>query len=314
MSDSPKSLWQRLKTGLSRSRQTLQQGITDVFTKKRLDQETLDALYDTLIMADMGVVTSKRLIDRLAGEKMDKEITSAQVKEALANAIEEMLTPYEIPITPGQGALQIYLAVGINGSGKTTTLAKLGSLFKQQGKKVAFVAGDTFRAAAKEQLQFWADREGILCYTALDQADPAGLVFDAIKCAKAACVDILLIDTAGRLHNKKGLMEELNKIIRVIQKAHPQTETQDQAPHGVLMVLDATLGQNTLQHVEIFKESAHVTGLIMTKLDGTAKGGILLNLTQTYHLPIHFIGVGESVSDLQPFQAKSFAQNLVGEG
>jgi fused signal recognition particle receptor len=299
--------WHRLQNGLARSSRALSQSINDVLTKRRLDRAMLDELEDILIRADLGVATATHITTLLHKQRYDTDISPDEVKAILAHEIETILTPLAQPLrVDEQQKPFVILVVGVNGSGKTTTIGKLTALFRAQGKKVLLAAGDTFRAAAIEQLQIWGERLGAQVVARAQGADASGLAFDAIRQAKETGCDIVLMDTAGRLHNRTELMAELEKIVRVIKKADAG------APHAVLLVLDATIGQNALNQVEIFGKTAGVTGLVMTKLDGTARGGILVAIAQQFKLPIHFIGVGETVDDLEPFTAHEFAQAIIG--
>ncbi|WP_068311198.1 signal recognition particle-docking protein FtsY [Polycladidibacter hongkongensis] len=301
------SWYQRLKAGLSRSSSSLTDGISSIFTKRKLDAETLEELEDILIQADLGVDTAMTITERVADGRYDKEISGEEVRQILAEEVEAVLTPVAKPLDLETGNKpHIVLMVGVNGTGKTTSIGKLSSLLAAQGKKVVLAAGDTFRAAAVEQLKVWGERTGADVIARDTGADAAGLAYDAVVAAQAQGADVLLIDTAGRLQNKTELMDELKKIIRVIKK-HDES-----APHTVLLSLDATTGQNALKQVEIFGKDAGVTGLIMTKLDGTARGGILVAISKKFGLPVHFIGVGEDVDDLEPFEAKEFAQAIAG--
>lgn len=307
VSEEKKGWWSRLKQGLSKSSDKLNDGLKGLFTRKKLDAATIEALEDLLIMSDIGVETATKFTTRLAKEKLDKDVTVEEVKQFLATQIEAELQPYAVPlaITP-QKHPHVILVVGVNGSGKTTTIGKLGKTWQDQGLKVQFVAGDTFRAAAVEQLQVWANRLNIPLFKTEPGGDAAALAYDAFITTKNGNCDVLIIDTAGRLHNKAGLMDELKKMVRVLKKVDPE------APHNVLLVLDATTGQNAHLQTQTFKEMIGVTGLVLTKLDGTAKGGVLVSLTQKHDLPIHAIGVGEAAEDLRPFTAKDFAYTLVG--
>ncbi len=299
----------RLKAGLQKSSQKITSNITAILTHRKLDQETLDELEELLIASDLGVETSHTLVQSLAKKKFNQDITDEEVRTHFAEEIAEILTPYAIPLIIDSGKKPyIILVVGVNGTGKTTTIGKLAKQWKDQGHQLSIVAGDTFRAAAVEQLEVWGQRAGVPVITAQNSADPAGLVYSAIEASQKKGDDILVIDTAGRLHNKSALMDELKKIHRVIQKLDST------APHSTLLVLDATTGQNALTQVEIFKEVAHVSGLIITKLDGTAKGGVVVPIAHTYQLPIHAVGVGESVEDLNPFSPQDFANDLMGIG
>ncbi len=300
----------RLKAGLSRSTARLTDAITTVFRKRRLDEEALEELEETLIGADLGVAASRRIVEGFRKTRFGREVTDEEVKAALAEAIAEILAPVAQPLVIDRAhAPHVVLMVGVNGTGKTTTIAKLGQQYRDQGLKVMFAAGDTFRAAAVEQLQIWGERTGCAVVVPAKQgADAAGLAHDALARAKAEGVDVLLVDTAGRLHNKSALMEELRKIIRVMRKLEPA------APHSVLLTLDATTGQNAIQQVRIFKEMVEVSGLAVTKLDGSAKGGVVVALAQEIGLPVHMVGVGEKAGDLRPFTARDFARGLVGLG
>ena len=299
--------WQRLKSGLKKSSDRIEDGLKNIFVRRHLDQETLEEFEELLISNDLGVETASRLTQALAKQKLDREVTDVEIKEFLQTQVEAILSPYAQPLTINpEHSPHIILVVGVNGSGKTTTIGKMGKFWQDQGVNVHFAAGDTFRAAAVAQLQVWAERLQIPIYSTTDGGDAAALAFTAITQAKAAGAELLFIDTAGRLHNKATLMDELSKIIRVIKKVAPS------APHSVLLVLDATTGQNAHAQVEVFKEIAGVTGLIITKLDGTAKGGVVVSLADKHKLPIHAIGVGEAAEDLRPFTAADFASTLVG--
>jgi fused signal recognition particle receptor len=299
----------RLRAGLSRSTARLTESVTTLFRKRRLDEEALEELEETLIAADLGVAASRRIVEGFRRTRFGKEVTDEEVKAALADEIAAILAPVadEMEVDPRR-APHVVLVVGVNGTGKTTTIAKLGRIYREElGLSCAFVAGDTFRAAAVEQLQIWGERTGCAVHApAKPGADAAGLAFDALKAAKEAGTQVLLVDTAGRLQNKTALMEELRKIVRVLQRQDPS------APHSVLLVLDATTGQNALQQVKVFKEMVDVTGLAVTKLDGSAKGGVVVALAQEFGLPVHMVGVGERAGDLRPFAARDFARGLVG--
>jgi len=297
----------RLNAGLSKSSTKLTSGVSAIFTKRKLDAETLEALHDLLITADLGVTTATRITDALAKDKFDKEISDAEVRAALAEAVSTSLAPLEKPLTVEASAKpHVILMIGVNGAGKTTTIGKLAQKFKDDGLQVMLAAGDTFRAAAVEQLKAWGTRTGAPVIAREAGADAAGLAFDALSEAQHAQTDVLLIDTAGRLQNKTVLMEELAKIVRVLKKRD------ERAPHDVILVLDATVGQNAISQAQTFSDIAGVTGLIMTKLDGAARGGVLVALADKFALPIHYIGVGEAVEDLQPFRAARFARALAG--
>ena len=274
--------------------------------RRILDDAMLESLEEVLIQADMGVQTAVRVTANIAEGRFGKRISTPELRSALASEIARILGPVARPLPLYPQKPQVVLVVGVNGSGKTTTIGKLASQFKAAGKSVVIAAGDTFRAAAVEQLQVWGNRAGVPVLTAPDGSDPASLAFDALTKAQADGADLLMIDTAGRLQNRQDLMEELAKIVRVIRKKDPT------APHNTILVLDATTGQNAINQVEIFRKIADVTGLVMTKLDGTAKGGVLVALADKFGLPIHAIGVGEQIDDLQPFDPDDFARALVG--
>ena len=297
----------RVKSGLTRSSSRLTQGITDLFTKRKLDDEALEELKDLLITADLGVATASKVAAMLAKTRFDQEITPDEVRETLAAEIAAVLEPVAIPLMPDPSHKpHVVLVVGVNGSGKTTTIGKLAKLYKDQGLSVSLAAGDTFRAAAVEQLKVWGERTGCPVFSREQGADAASLAYEALQESQKRGDDLLLIDTAGRLQNKTDLMAELQKVLRVIRK-HDET-----APHDVLLVLDATVGQNAHSQVEIFKSMTDVSGLVLTKLDGTARGGVLVALAEKFKLPVHAIGVGEGVDDLRPFEAKAFARGLLG--
>jgi fused signal recognition particle receptor len=305
--EAPKGWWQRLTTGLRRTSSNLSESVTGLFTKRRLDAATLDDLEDALVQADLGVDTALRITRAVGEGRYDKEISPAEVKSILAGEVERTLEPVAKPLAVDAARKPfVILMVGVNGSGKTTTIGKLAQKFRQQGLTVMLAAGDTFRAAAIEQLKVWGGRVGAPVVAREQGADAAGLAFDALQEARRSGTDVLLVDTAGRLQNKAGLMAELEKIVRVIRKFDGT------APHATLLVLDATVGQNAVSQVEIFRQAAGVTGLVMTKLDGTARGGILVALAARFGLPVHFIGVGEGVEDLEPFAARDFARAIAG--
>ena len=303
----PRSWWRRLKEGLARSSSTISRGIVEVFTKRKLDGAMLDELEDILIQADLGVATALRIREAVGKGRYDKQIEPDEVKAILASEVEKVLLPVAKPLVvdPAQKPFVI-LVVGVNGSGKTTTIGKLAGQFAAEGKSVMLAAGDTFRAAAIQQLEIWGERIGAKVISRPQGADAAGLAFDAITQAQAQGVDVLMMDTAGRLQNRKELMAELEKVVRVMKKVDAG------APHAVLLVLDATVGQNAMSQVEIFGKVAGVTGLVMTKLDGTARGGILVAIAEKFALPVHFIGVGEGRDDLEPFEARDFAHAIAG--
>lgn len=302
-----KSWFSRLKTGLSRSSANLTENITAVFTKKKLDEDTLQELEDILIQADLGVETALKVTDKLASQRMGKDVTDEEVREFMAEEIEQVLKPVaaelelDLDHTP-----HVILVVGVNGSGKTTTIGKLSQKLYDAGFSTLLVAGDTFRAAAIEQLKIWGDRTLSPVVSRPLGSDAAGLAFDAYQQCVDENRDVMLMDTAGRLQNKTELMDELEKIIRVLKKQDPT------APHTVLLTLDATTGQNAMNQVDIFKEVSGVNGLVMTKLDGTARGGILVAISAKHKLPVYFVGVGETVDDLEPFEAREFARTIAG--
>ncbi|HEY7552545.1 MAG TPA: signal recognition particle-docking protein FtsY [Hyphomicrobiaceae bacterium] len=299
------SWFHRLRRGLAKTSTQLAQNIAGVFTKRKLDAETLQELEDLLIQADLGVETSARIADALAKGRHDTEITTEEVRAVLAAEVQRVLAPVAKPLLIPRGeGVQVILVVGVNGTGKTTTIGKLAHSLIGQGSSVMIAAGDTFRAAAIDQLKIWGERTGAEVIARNVGADAAGLAFDALARAREKDCDVLLIDTAGRLQNKQALMDELEKVIRVLRKIDPT------APHRVLLVLDATTGQNALNQVEVFKDKAGVTGLIMTKLDGTARGGILVAISAKFGLPVHAIGVGEAVEDLSEFDAAEFARAI----
>ena len=297
----------RLRRGLGRSSAKLADGIADLFTKRKLDAQALEALEDLLIAGDLGVATAARLGRSLAEVRFDQDVAPEEVRAALAGEIAAILEPVARPfVLDPHLKPHVVLVCGVNGSGKTTTVAKLAKPFRDQGRRVVLAAGDTFRAAAIEQLQIWGERAGCPVIAAQPGADAAGLAYDALAKAKADEADLLLIDTAGRLHNKAHLMAELQKIVRVLKKLDPT------APHDCLLVLDATVGQNAHNQVEIFRDMVGVTGLVITKLDGSAKGGVVVALAERFALPVHAVGVGESIDDLRPFDPRAFARNLMG--
>ena len=305
----PKRGWfQRLTQGLSRSSRQMGEQITSVFTQKApLDQARLDELEEMLIEADLGPHSAARITERFAAEKFGKSVDEAEIKEALAQAIGDELAARQGDFDPLSGPRPyIVLFIGVNGSGKTTTLGKIAADLTSRGAKVLVAAGDTFRAAAVEQLKVWAERAGAAFMSRPTGSDAAGLAYDAIARGQAEGYDVVLIDTAGRLQNKQGLMDELLKIIRVIKKLDPE------APHETLLVLDATVGRNALAQENIFGNQIGVSGIVMTKLDGTARGGVLVPVAQASDSPIKLIGVGEGIDELQPFDARAFARSLVG--
>jgi fused signal recognition particle receptor len=300
-----KSWWQRLTGGLKRTSSAINTAIADLVTKRKLDSAMIEEIEDLLIRADLGVDVAARIAGAVGQGRYDTAITPEEVKAVLAAEVEKVLVPVAKALAVGAKPFVI-LIVGVNGSGKTTTIGKLAARFRAEGKRVMLAAGDTFRAAAVEQLQIWGKRAGVPVLAREAGADAAGLAFDALTQARREGHDILLLDTAGRLQNRAELMDELQKIVRVMKKVDTS------APHAVLLVLDATVGQNALSQVEVFLKTAGVTGLVMTKLDGTARGGILVAIATKYQLPVHFIGVGEGIDDLAPFAARDFAQAIAG--
>ncbi|MDG1826181.1 MAG: signal recognition particle-docking protein FtsY [Henriciella sp.] len=297
----------KLTSGLAKSSSKMGESISSLFTKRKLDDDALEDLEDILLTSDMGGKVTTRIVENLAKTRMDKDVTGDEIKRALADEIEAIMAPREQIVDFSEGSRpRVVLFVGVNGSGKTTTIGKIASKLKDQGAKALLVAGDTFRAAAIEQLTVWGERAGIPVLAKAPGADAAGLVYEAVEKAKAEDLDLVLVDTAGRLQNKTELMAELEKVVRVVKKLDPE------APHDVILVLDATVGQNALSQVEAFRETAGVTGIVMTKLDGTAKGGVLVAVAEAHELPIHFVGVGEKAEDLQPFSAHAYARALVG--
>jgi len=302
----PSGVFGRLREGLSRSTQKLGGGLS-LFARRRLDDEALEELEELLIAADLGVDVAAKVIADFRRSRFGREVTEAEVRDALAAEIAAVLAPVARPLAIDPALKpHVVLVVGVNGTGKTTTIGKLALQYREQGKRPLLVAGDTFRAAAVEQLQVWGQRTGAPVIAGAPGADAAGLAFQALTRARAEQADVLLIDTAGRLHNKAALMEELRKIIRVLRK---QDET---APHSVLLVLDATTGQNALEQVRVFRDMVEVTGLIVTKLDGSARGGVVVALAEAFGLPVYAVGVGEQAGDLRPFDAMEFARGLVG--
>jgi fused signal recognition particle receptor len=307
MTEQKKGWFQRLTDGLSRSSKQMGEQVVATFTKEPLTQERLDALEEMLIEADLGPHSAARITKAFAEEKFGKQADEAEIREALAKAIGEELSGRQGSFDPLSGPRPyVVLFIGVNGSGKTTTLGKIAADLNRRGAKVMVVAGDTFRAAAVEQLKVWADRSGATFVSRPTGSDAAGLVYDALEQAKAGGYDVVLVDTAGRLQNKQGLMDELHKIIRVIKKVEPE------APHETLLVLDATVGRNALAQENIFGNQIGVSGIVMTKLDGTARGGVLVPVAQASDSPIKLIGVGEGIDDLQPFDARAFSRSLVG--
>ncbi|MCX7588601.1 signal recognition particle-docking protein FtsY [Phenylobacterium sp. 58.2.17] len=307
MTEPKKGWFQRLTAGLSRSSKQMTEQVVSTFTKQPLDQAKLDELEEMLIEADLGPHSAARITQRFSDEKFGKSVDEREIKEALAEAIGAELESREGEFTPLSGPRPyVVMFIGVNGSGKTTTLGKIAADLTSRGAKVLVVAGDTFRAAAVEQLKIWAERSGADFMSRPTGSDAAGLAFDAVERAKAQGYDVVLIDTAGRLQNKQGLMDELLKVIRVVKKVEPE------APHETLLVLDATVGRNALAQENIFGNQIGVSGIVMTKLDGTARGGVLVPVAQASDSPIKLIGVGEGIDDLQPFKARAFARTLVG--
>jgi fused signal recognition particle receptor len=297
--------WGRLSSGLSRSSQAIGSSLVEILSKRKLDRPMLQDLEDALIRADLGVAAATRIAEEVGRGRYDKDVGVDEVKTILAGEIERILAPVARPLEIGARPFVI-LVVGVNGSGKTTTIGKLAAKFAHEDRRVGLIAGDTFRAAAIDQLRIWGERLGATVFAREQGSDAAGLAYDALKAARENDTDVLIMDTAGRLQNRAELMAELEKIIRVMKKLDPA------APHAVLLVLDATVGQNALAQVELFGRTAGVTGLVMTKLDGTARGGILVAVAEKFRLPIHFIGVGESAEDLESFSARDFARAIAG--
>ena len=310
MNDSVKqNWWQRLSGGLKRSSTAIGGAISDLVTKRKLDDATLVEIHDALVRADLGLALADRIAAVLAESRQDAEITPDEIKAVVAAEVEKSLVPVAQPLVIDSAQKPfVILVAGVNGSGKTTTIGKLAARYRGEGHKVMLAAGDTFRAAAIDQLKIWSERTGADFIARDAGSDAAGLVFDAVTAAKQQRVDVLLIDTAGRLQNRTELMNELEKVVRVMKKVEPS------APHAVLLVLDATVGQNALSQVEVFQKVVGVTGLAMTKLDGTARGGILVAIADKFKVPVHFIGVGEGVDDLAPFSARDFSRAIVGLG
>jgi fused signal recognition particle receptor len=308
MTDAPRTGWlAKLRAGLARTSSALKERIGVILSRRKLDAAALEELEEALILADLGVETAARLVAGLRRERLGREVTEEEVRGLLADAIARELEPFATPL-PHRARFrpQVLLICGVNGTGKTTTIGKLAKQAKDAGLGVVLAACDTFRAAAVEQLEIWGQRNGVPVIRGKPGADPAGLAFDALTRARDQAADLLLIDTAGRLHNKAALMDELKKIVRVLKKLDPE------APHDTILVLDATTGQNAHRQVAIFKEMVNVSGLIVTKLDGTAKGGVVVALAERYRLPIHAVGVGEGIDDLRPFEARGFARALLG--
>jgi len=301
------SWWRRLSGGLKRTSTSLGSAVADLVTKRKLDRAMLEDIEDVLLRADLGSEVAARISAAVGDGRYDKAISADDVKAVVATEVEKVLAPVAVPLAIDAAKKPFaILVVGVNGSGKTTTIGKLAARLSGERRKVMLAAGDTFRAAAIDQLKIWGDRTGSPVISGAQGSDSASLAFNALTAAREQQFDVLLIDTAGRLQNKAELMNELEKVVRVIRKVDPS------APHAVLLVLDATVGQNALSQVEAFARTAGVTGLVMTKLDGTARGGILVALAEKHKLPVHFIGVGEGIEDLAPFTARDFARAIAG--
>src|SRR5207302_610469 len=301
------SWWRRLSSGLKRTSSSLSTAVADLVTKRKLDRAMLEDIEDVLLRADLGTEVAARIAAAVGTGRYDKAISADDVKNVVASEVEKVLSPVAAPLAVDDAQKPfVILVVGVNGSGKTTTIGKLAAKFASEGRSVMLAAGDTFRAAAIEQRKIWGERTKSPVIAGAQGSDSASLVFNALSAAKEQKCDVLLVDTAGRLQNKAELMNELEKVVRVIKKIDAS------APHAVLLVLDATVGQNALSQVEAFHRTAGVTGLVMTKLDGTARGGILVALAEKFKLPVHFIGVGESIEDLAPFTARDFANAIAG--
>lgn len=308
MSGTEKTGWLgRLRQGLGKSSEKLTGSISALFRARKLDQAAINELEEALITADIGVSTAARLTAAIAKSRFDKEVTDIEIREALADEITTILEPVAQPLSIDTALKpHVVLVCGVNGSGKTTTIGKLANQLKAEGKSVMLVAGDTFRAAAVEQLQIWGERSGCPVVSGNHGGDAAGLAYGALEKARAENIDVVMIDTAGRLQNRKDLMAELEKIIRVIKKID------ESAPHTTLLVMDSTIGQNAHSQVETFKEMVNISGLVMTKLDGSARGGVVVGLAEKFALPVHAVGVGEGIDDLRPFEASAFARSLMG--
>ena len=299
-------IFDRLKSGLSKSSRTLGENLGSIIRRRRLDKETLQELEELLITSDLGLSASADIISNIAQKKIEGDVSETDIKEMLAAEISEKLASHSGALNPGTHQPFVILMTGVNGAGKTTTIGKLANKFQNDGKSVILAAGDTFRAAAIEQLTIWGERANVPVVTTKQGGDAAGLAYDALQQAKTTGTDILMIDTAGRLQSNTDLMAELEKIIRVLRKIDPDV------PHASLLILDATTGQNALMQAEIFQKSAETSGIIMTKLDGTARGGVLVAIAERLDLPIHYIGVGETAEDLLLFDAEAYARALVG--
>lgn len=300
------NFFQKLGFGLKKTSSKITTGLSDIFTKKTVDQQTLEELEELLITSDLGVKASAKIIASFAKRRLHKDVSDDEIKQELAADMEQILAPCQKPLIIDKNKKPfVILMVGVNGAGKTTTIGKLAAKFQKQNHKISLIAGDTFRAAAVEQLQVWGKRSNIRVFAGKQGCDAAGLCFDGLKEAQNQGDDIVFIDTAGRLQNKANLMEELKKVVRVIKKQIPD------APHTTLLTIDATTGQNALSQVQVFKEMVDVSGLVITKLDGTAKGGILVAIAEETPTPIHYIGIGEGIDDLDEFNAADFTQNLM---
>jgi len=307
VSDKKPGLFSRLKAGLSRTAGSIGSSVAAVFTKRKLDAAALEELEDLLIAADLGPAVAARVSRKLAEDRFDKEISEDEIKAALAQVVTDILEPVARPLTISpEHRPHVILVVGVNGTGKTTTIGKIAHNLADEGKLVVMAAADTFRAAAIDQLQIWGDRTGATVVRRDVGADPAAVAYEGLSRAQELGADVLLVDTAGRLQNKSALMDELAKVVRVLGNLD------DDAPHDCLLVLDATTGQNALRQVEVFSEVCNVTGLAMTKLDGTARGGVLVAVAERFALPVHYIGIGEGIDDLQPFAATDFARAVAG--
>jgi fused signal recognition particle receptor len=301
------SWYERMRAGFRKTSERLGDNLGGLITKAALDEATLEGIEEALIASDLGPATAAKVRARLAEERFERGLTEEKVREVVAEELEKILAPVAEPLEiDAFPRPQVILVVGVNGSGKTTTIAKLAHLFVEQDYSVLLAAGDTFRAAAIEQLQIWADRAGVPLIKGPEGSDSSAIVYDGVKRATAEGIDVLIVDTAGRLQNKKDLMDELAKIRRVLGRLNPA------APHDVVLVLDATIGQNTLSQIEVFRDVAGVTGLVMTKLDGTARGGVLVAAAAQYGLPIHAIGIGEGLDDLRPFDPAQAARAIAG--
>src|SRR5499427_1569517 len=307
-SDTPKlSWWRRLSNGLKRTSSSLGSAVADLVIRRKLDRAMLEDIEDVLLRADLGTEVAVRIAEAVGAGRYDKAISADEVKAVVAGEVEKVLAPVAKPLEIDAAIKPfVVLVVGVNGTGKTTTIGKLAAKLSAEGRKVMLAAGDTFRAAAIDQLKIWGERTKSPVIARNPGADSAGLAYDALDAARTQGIDVLLVDTAGRLQNKAVLMDELEKVVRVMKKLDAT------APHAVLLVLDATVGQNALSQVEEFGKTAGVTGLVMTKLDGTARGGILVAIAAKFGLPVHFIGVGEGIEDLAPFSAKDFARAIAG--